>query len=240
MRWALSLPVLAVALAVTAQPERPADLVKAAVAAAGGAEVLGKYPAGALAGKGTMTFAGTETPFTCEQSFEVPGKFRTVVRCEVTGQKWELTQIVNGEKARQTINGRIVPLTEAGTKELRLAVLLNEVAQLTPLAADKKFALRPDKPPGVLLAQVRGFPELRLEFDRKAGHLVRVGYRSTDPDTAKEADTEMTFSDFKAVSGLTRPARCVVTRGGKTVLDLSVEKFTPLESIDARVFSTDE
>ena len=53
-----------------------------------------------------MTFAGAETPFVCEQSYQIPGRLRTVVRCEVKGQKWELVQVLNGEKAAQTINGR--------------------------------------------------------------------------------------------------------------------------------------
>ena len=47
MRWLFSLPVVAVALAVSgAARSAPEEIVKAAVAAAGGAEVLAKYPAG--------------------------------------------------------------------------------------------------------------------------------------------------------------------------------------------------
>ena len=44
---------VAVLLPVTAQ-EKPDDLVKAAVRAAGGSEVLAKYSAGRTAGKGTL------------------------------------------------------------------------------------------------------------------------------------------------------------------------------------------
>ena len=80
--------------AAAGQPDRPEDLVKYAVAAAGGAEVLKKYPAGRVMGKGTMSFAGVETPLTFEQLYHVPGRFRTAVRCEVRGQKWELVQVV--------------------------------------------------------------------------------------------------------------------------------------------------
>lgn len=245
MRWLLGVPVLAGALLVASGQERPDELVKAAVAAAGGADVLAKYPAGRVAGKGTMTFAGAEAPLTFEQAYHVPGKFRTVVRCEVKGQKWEMVQVVDGEKARQTVNGRCVPLIDAASRELQLAVLLNEVSQLTPLLTDRKFAVKPDKqfkgPDAAgLLLHVRGYPELRLAFDRKTGHLVRVGYRDTDPDSAKETETETTFAEFKEVSGLTRPTRSVVTRDGKKVAELTVEKFTPLEKIDPKSFTIDE
>lgn len=235
MRWLFGLPIVAVALTVTAQPER-SDLQRA-IKAAGGADVLTKYPAGHVVGKGTMTFAGAETAFICEQSYQVPGRLRTVVRCEVKGQKWELVQVLNGEKAAQTINGRTSPITETGLKELQLAGLMNEVAQLTPLLKENRFVLKADKQPkrGWLL-HVRGFPELRLGFDAKTGHLVRIAYKSTDPDAAKETETEMTFSEFKEVTGLTRPMHCLVTRAGKTSLDLTIEKFTPLERIDPVVF----
>jgi hypothetical protein len=247
MRTVFCLPVLALAIAIPAfaQPDRPDEVVKAAIAAAGGNEVLAKYPAGRVTGKGTMTFAGAEVEFTCEQAYHIPGRFRTLVRCEVRGQKWELLQVVDGATAKQTINGRVVPLTDATTRELQFAVLLNEVAQLTPLASDKRFALKPDtklKVPELagLLVTVKGYPDLRIAFDRKSGHLARIAYKDVDPETAKDADTEMTFAEFKAVSGLTRPTRSVVTRDGKPVVALAVEKFTPLEKIDPKVFVLEE
>jgi hypothetical protein len=241
MRWILSMPVLAVALSAAASAEKPDDVVKDAIAAAGGNDLLLKYPAGRVTGKGTMIFAGVETAFTFEQSYHLPGRFRTVVRCEIKGQKWELLQAVDGASAKQTINGRVVPLGEAGTRELQLAVLMNEVSQLTPLAADKRFTLKQDKqqkgPEAVgITVSVKGYPDLRLAFDSKTGHLTRIGYKDVDPDTAKEAETEMEFMDFQKVSGLTRPTRSVITRDGKNVVDMTIEKFTPLEKIDPKVF----
>jgi hypothetical protein len=245
MAWMLSVPVLVAGFVAAGQPERPEELVRAALAAAGGAETLSKYPAGRVVGKGTMTFAGVESALTFEQVYRVPGRFRTVVRCEVRGQKWELVQVVDGATAKQTINGRVVALNEAGLRELQLAVLLNEVAQLGPLTTDKRFTLKPDKQlkgpdTAGLLVQVKGYPELRLAFDRKTGHLVRVGYKDTDPDAAKEVETEITFADFQTISGLTRPTRSVVTRGGKVVADLTIEKFTPLEKVDPKLFTIEE
>jgi hypothetical protein len=238
MRWMLCGLVLAIGLAAKAQPE---GLVKGAIASAGGFETLTKYPAGRVAGKGTMTFAGVETPLTFEQIYHVPGRFRTVIRCEIRGQKWELVQVVDGAVARQTVNGRVVALNDPGLRELQLAVLLNEVSQLAPMLVDKRFALKPDKlqkGPDVagLLVQVKGYPDLRLAFDRKDGHLVRVAYKDVDPDTAKDAETEIAFAEFQSVSGLTRPTRSVVTRGGKVIADLAVEKFSPLEKVDPKVF----
>jgi hypothetical protein len=191
-----------------------------------------------------MTFAGAEAALSFEQIYHIPGRFRTVVRCEVRGRKWELVQAVDGATAKQTVNGRVVPLNDPGLRELQLAVLLNEVSQLTPLVADKRFALKPDKTqkgPEVtgLVVSVKGYPELRLAFDRREGHLVRIAYRDADPDTAKDVETELAFSEFRSVSGLTRPMRSVVSRGGKVVADLTVEKFTALEKVDPKAFTVE-
>ncbi len=225
--------------------DKPEDVVKAAIVAAGGAEKLSKYPAGRVVGKGTMIFAGAETAFTFEQGYHTPGRFRTVISCEVKGEKWELVQAVDGAVARQTINRRVIPLGESGIRELQLGVLLNEVGQLSPLIADRRFVVKPDKqlrgPDAIgLVVQVKNYPELRLAFDRKTNHLVRIGYRDTDPETAKEAEMEITFADFKEESGVVRPSRSVVTRDGRKVAELIVEKFTPLEKIDPTAFKLDD
>jgi hypothetical protein len=244
MRALLTALGLTLAGAAAAGQEKPDELVRAAALAAGG-DAATKYPAGRVVGKGVLHFAGGETPFTFEQAYHSPGRFRTMIRCEAKGRKWELLQVVDGATAGQTINGRVSPLTDAGFRELQLAVVLNEVGRLTPLVADRRFTLKPDKQlkgpdaAGVIV-QVRNYPDLRLAFDRKTGHLVRIAYRDTDPDTAKGVETETTFADFRTVSGVTRPTRSVVTRDGKKVAELVVEKFTPLEKIDPAAFKLGE
>lgn len=245
MRWILCGFVSLFSLGVAAGQEKPDDLVRAAMKAAGGAETLTRYPAGRVVGKGTMPIGGIETPFTFEQVYHVPGRFRTLIRCEVEGQPWELLQVVDGATAKQKINGRTVPLTEASVAELQRAVLVNEIAQLTTLTVDKRFTLKSDKTlkgpdVGGLLVQVRGYPEIRLAFDRKAGHLLRMAYKHTDPDSAKDLELEIVFSEFKEVSGLTKPMRSVVSRDGKKVAELLVEKYTPIEKLDADVFTLKE
>lgn len=232
---------VAVLLPVTAQ-DKPDDLVKAAVTAAGGADALAKYPAGRVTGKGTLFFPAANREFTFEHAYHTPGRLRSRVTSEADGGPIELLHVVSGATAKQRINGRAVPLTDAGVRDLQLAVLLNEVSQLTPLTADRKFVLRADRQlrgpdASGLVVLVRGYPDLRLAFDRSTGHLTRVAHRSADPETGKEGDLETTFSDFKDVAGLVRPARSVVTRDGRKVAELVVEKFTPLERIDPDAFA---
>ncbi len=242
MRAALGMWIIALMVSLAIAQEKPDDLVKAAIVASGGADALAKFPAGRVVGKGIMIVAGNETTFTFEQAYHVPGRFRTHINCEVRGQKWDLLQVVDGAIAKQKINDHTVPVTEAEIRELQLAVLLNEIAQLTPLALDRRFQLKPDKqfkgPDAAgLVVQVRGYPEVRLAFDRTSGHLVRIAHKNTDPETGKETDLETTFADFKEFAGIAKPTRSVVTRDGKKIVELVIDKLTPLEKIDPAAFA---
>jgi hypothetical protein len=230
-------------VAPAAQDGKPEDVIGRAVEAAGGAAVLDKHPAGRVTAKGVMFTAAGEVAVTVEQTYHVPGRAWTLVRMEQKGQKQEVLHVVNGAKVRYAINGVPVPATDAAAKEIQQAALLLEIGQLTPLLTDRKFTLKPDRAAkgdmaGVVV-QVKGVPDIRLGFDRKTGHLIRVARRVTDPDTGKEGELETTLSDFKAFAGLTRPTRAVLTKDGQKVLDLTTDAFTPLEKIDPREFATD-
>jgi len=239
-------PVVFLTLVVGAagQDGRPEDVIARAVEAAGGADVLNKFPAGRVVAKGVLVAGGAEVPVVVEQAFHVPGRSRTVVRMEPRGQKQEVLHVVNGTKVRYAINGTPVPTTEAAAKELQQAALLLEVGQLTPLLTDRKFTLKPDKAAkgdltGVVV-QVKGFADVRLGFDRKTGHLVRVTRRVIDPDTGKAGELEQVLSDYKALGGLSRPSRATLSRDGQKVLDLTTESFTPLEKADPNEFRTED
>ena len=197
------LAVVFLASAAVRADDRPDDILKQAIAAAGGNEALEKYPAGRVVGKGTMSFSGVDTPFTFEQAYHLTGRFRTAVHCDVQGRKWDLLQVVNDGVARQTINGRPVPLTEAALKELQTAAVLNEIGRLSPLLSNRKYTVKLDKkgPEGGLVIAVKGQPDFHCTFDRKSGHLVRIAYKELEPETAKEAEVEMHFDDFKTVFG---------------------------------------
>lgn len=242
MRAVLFLVLLPVGVAL--QEPRPEDAIKLAIDAAGGADALTKFPAGRLTAKGTLSANGQEVPVAVEQVFHVPGRMRTVVRTTVNGQKQEVLHVVNGEKTRYAINGTPIPTTKASEKELQAAALLLEIGHLTPLLTDKRFALKTEKAAKgadatTVLVQVRGFPDVRLGFDRKTGQLVRVGRKMTDPDSGKDAEVEQVLSDFKAFGPLTRPTRAVLTRDGAKLLDLTTETFTPLEKVDPKEFVTE-
>lgn len=225
--------------------DRPEEIIRSAITAAGGETLLNSLPAARVTGKGTMFLGTNEAAFTCEQAYQLPGRYRTHVQCQEKGLQWEMLQVVNDGVARQQINGKVTPLLDAAARELQTATLLNEIAQLTPLLADRKFVVKHDKQAKAtdqvgLLVQVKGYPEIRVGFDRKSGHIVRLAYKESNPENAKDMEIEISLDDFKTVSGLTRSTHSVVMRDGKKVLELQIEKFTPLEKIDVGAFSLKE
>jgi hypothetical protein len=229
--------------ALPAQDADPAAVVKRAVEAAGGAAVLAKYPAAKVVAKGTLFHGAAPLPVTAEQVYYVPGRSRTLIRVEAAGQKLDVLHVMNGKDVRYVINGAVIPTSDAARKDLQHALLVQEMAQLAPLLADKKFNLKPDtkaRDPDLawLVVGVKGFPDTRLGFDKKTGHLTRIARRALDGSTGKEFDQEQVLSDFKAFQGLTRPTRVVMLKDGQKSQELAVESLTPLETVDPKEFAT--
>lgn len=242
LRTALLILAL-LAPAAAAQDTDPAAVVKRAVEAAGGADALAKFPAGKVVAKGTLFGTGAPLPVAAEQVYHVPGKSRTLIRVEAGGQKLDVLHVMNGAAVRYVINGAAIPTSDAAKKDLQHALLVQEMAQLAPLLADKKFALKldtkaRDADTAWVVAAVKGFPDTRLGFDRKSGHLTRIARRALDGATGKEFDQEQTLSDFKPFGPLIKPTRVVVLKDGQKSQELAVESFTPLETVDPKEFAT--
>ena len=161
---------------------------------------------------------------------------------EVRGQKWELVQVVDGANREANDQRPRRRANESGLRELQLAVLLNEVAARS---ANGRQAVHPSPTSNSrgrhrgLLVQVKGIRNCGSRSTARPGTSSASDTR-TRTRTAKEVDTEIAFAEFQTVSGLTRPMRSVVTRGGKPVADLTIEKFTPLEKVDPKVFVIEE
>src|SRR5687768_2437251 len=124
--------VVAVVSVAAAQPAgpAPADVVRRAIDAHGGLDVLKKYPAGVSRIAGKVTINATEFPFTGSLSFAVPGKARLEMVVEAFGQKTTLVQLVNGDKVKQTEAGLPSKLDPAMQAELRESAVIQEMSLL--------------------------------------------------------------------------------------------------------------
>jgi len=221
-------------------------VVKRAIDAAGGSETLKKFPAGRLSATGTL-FPDDKTriPVTTEQVLHMPGRSRIAIKIEAMGQTLNVMHVVNADKARYTINGSPVPITEAARQELIAAMTTLEVGQLLPLLGDRKFTLKVEKGGKFetdtvsVFVTARPGGDFRLGFDRTTGHLVRLTRRAYDAATGKTVDQEQLFSDFKNFEGIVRPTKVVVLQDGKKTLELIAQKYTPLTTVDAKEFATE-
>ena len=243
--WWLGFAVILVPNLVWADDHRPEDIIRAAIVAAGGNDSLGRYPAGRILATGMILTDGTEVPVRIEQIFHIPGRSRTLIRTNRKTRDQLLLQVVNGARMRTLLNGATIPTTDSAAREAQMASLLLEVGQLTPLLSDRKFTLKHDhsvrgNDSVGLILHTKGMPDLRLGFDRKSGHLIRINRKAPDPETAKATDWEQVFGNHKTFQGMIRPTTAMVYKDGIKILELTTETFTPLETTEATAFAIDD
>ena len=106
--------VLLVAPLAGPAQEKPDELIRSAITAAGGAETLRRFPAGRCTAKGTIYEGGGEVAVAVEQSFHIPGRCRTVMRTEPRGQKLELCRPGRGDDAGVTLGCERAPNCRGG------------------------------------------------------------------------------------------------------------------------------
>ncbi|QDU22189.1 hypothetical protein [Urbifossiella limnaea] len=240
----LVLTVVAVAVAQPAGPA-PADVVRRAIDAHGGLDVLKKYPAGTSKIGGKVAINGTEFPFTGSLAFAVPGKARLEMTIEAFGQKTTLVQLVNGDKVRQTEAGQPSRLDPPVQAELRESAVIQEMSLLYPLLDATKYTLSAEapgavdgRPAAVLLVKAKGLKDARLYFDQKTGLLAGMRREGLNPEQ-KKVDEFTAFSEYKAVGGMMVPMRSRVSHDGKAFLEITVAEYRPLGSIDEKTFAVE-
>lgn len=243
-------PVLGLLTAVllaggSAAQDKPDEVVRKAIDAHGGAAVLKKFTAGTSKLVGIIHAPAGEIGFNGTLAFAVPGKTRLEMSIDAFGQKVELVQVVNGDKARQTENGKAADLTPAVRAELKESAAVHELSQLVPLLDATKYTLtaEPDATVGgvasaVVLVKKAGTKDARLYFDRMTGRLAGMRRAGLNPD-GKEVDELTVFSDFKLVEGMTVPMKSAVTHDGKPFLDVTVTEYKPAERLDDKPFTVE-
>ena len=246
-RWFLGLTALALAVAPSAAqaPDSAEAVVKKAIDAHGGADVLKKFQAGESKFKGEMTVFGMDLEFTAKLVYQLPDKFRMEIDTEAGGQKLAIVQVVNGEKVKSTLNGMPTPVEDAEKKELRQAAMLQEVSQLTPLLEGKKYTLKLEKPTddaNVVLVTAKDLNDTRLSFDKKTGLLVKTQRKGLAPGMgeSREVEEETVMSDFKKVDGMVLPMTLVVNHDGKKFMSMTVTEAKLMEKADPKAFAVDD
>lgn len=248
-RWFLGLAVAALVGAPVVADDAANEVVKKAVAAHGGADVLNKFKAGTSKIKGDMTVFGMDLEFTGDLAYELPDKYKMTVLTEVAGQKLTIVQVVNGTKIKNTLNGMATGLGAAEKAELAQAAAMQEIAQLTPLLDSKKYTIKAEKdedvngaPASVVLVTAKDFKATKLFFDKKSGLLVKTSRKGLAPGMGEpqEVMEETILSDYKKLDGVMTPMKMAVTHDGKKFMNVTVVESKVMEKADPKAFATDD
>src|SRR4051794_19884304 len=100
-RWVVGLLASALVAAPAAGQDKAEDVVKKAIEAHGGKDLLTKLVATSYAMKGTLVVGGQEVPFTGSDAYQVPGKSRQELTLDAMGMKVPVVVVVNGDKVSQ-------------------------------------------------------------------------------------------------------------------------------------------
>lgn len=239
--------VVALALLVLplAAQDKPEDVIKTAIKAHGGLDALKKYPAGNSKIAGKVIAGKAELPFTGTLAFSIPGKVRVEMTIEAGGQKTTLVQVVNGDKVKQTENGKASTLADGVKNELRESAVIQEMSLLYPLLDPAKYTLTADKDAtydghecAVVVVKGKDLKETRLAFDKKTGTLTALQRKGLNPQQ-QSVDELTVFSDYKTIDGMVVPMKSKVSHNGQPFLEITVTDYKPLEKADDKLFSVE-
>ncbi len=241
IRWTLSVAALALAASATVRAEEGSDpkaIVEKAIKATGGAELLKKYPAVTLKGKGQFYGTGDAQEFTIEQWIQPPDRLRQDIKSEM----FSFSQGMDGDKGWMSVGGNVMDMNKEMLEETRELLYAQELTHLLPLLQEGyKLTALPEikvagKPAAGIRVQHQGHRDTSLYFDKDSGLLVRVERRGKDPQAGQEFNVESIYENYKNVDGLQVPFKITVKRDGKRYVETEVEKFKPAEKLDEKVF----
>jgi hypothetical protein len=211
-------------------------VIKKAVAAMGGEANLEKHKSATWTEKGTYYGMGEGLPYVGVYAVEWPDKFRM----EIQGV---FTIVLNAD------NGWVhsAKETKAMSKD-EVAAQQQEhkaswVTTLWPLK-DKAFKLKSlgeskigDQPAAGVEVTHKGFPDVKLFFDKKTGMLVKSEFRAMVPEEKKEMTMENYYSNYRTVDGIKVPHKLIMKRDGKRFVETEIQEMKVGAKLDAKLFA---
>lgn len=213
-------------------------VVRKAIDAHGGSQLLDKYPAAKVRSKGTMTFLGQMVPFESTATYQMPDKMKEVQTVQVAGIKKNVTQLQVGDQVRIMLDGVEMKIEDKDKPKYRQMIYVQNLYRLTPLLDDKtcKLSLVEDKTVSDrtahgVKATAEGRQDVIFYFDKGTNMLVKTQRTGFD-QTGAEAPMEEVFSVYKDVKGYMYPSKTTVYLRGKKFLESEVIEFLPLERFE--------
>jgi hypothetical protein len=218
------------------------DLLEKAIKAQGGEALLSKHQAGTIKAKGTIEIAGA-VPIEQTISYQLPNKFRDESMLNINGMEIRTVAVFDGKKGGIEVNGKKVDLGDKVDDALRNAAQLLPMSKLVPLR-DKSFELSSagevqvnGKPAVGIRAVKKGQPDVTMYFGKSNYLLVKIEYRTVDIMSGQEVTEERIITEYKTVDGIPQPAKVLLNRDGKKLLEAEILEVRSLEKLDDGIFT---
>lgn len=190
--------------------------------------------------EGQMTGGGSRLPAAVEISARYPDHFRLEVTIKVGGGQ-KIMYGLDGESGWRSLGGDSERLDSSQLRELLDEVHANRVATLKPLegpnyqlAIVPGESVRGQKTTGVKVTYPRR-PEVRLYFDRKSGHLVKLHFKSKEGGLPVEK--EWIFSEYKEFNRIKLPTELSVIYDGQLFAKWEIKDYQFPERIPDEAFA---
>lgn len=240
--------------AATLWADKPAtgtaeDVIKAAIKATGGQELLSKYNGGTMKMKGEVSEMGINVEIEGKVTYMMPDRIRMTMTGAVMGQKFTMEQVMNGKKMKMTLNGADLPIDDNVKAQLASSAAEHEITQLVALIdAKKKYTIKlgddadvDGKKADVVIVSNEELKvkDVKLFFDKKSHLLVKSQKKDTD-STGGDVNEESFYSDYKEIQGIQTPHKFTIKHDGKDHMTFTVSDVKYMEKIDEKEFPVDD
>ncbi len=224
--------------------EAPAGIVRKAIAAMGGPEVVSKWTgATRLNMKGTIAISDSTLPAVSEAVFQPPDRTRVIVTSQNGAAQHRVISVFDGKKAWRKEQDETEELDTAKTIQFLHGLYAQRVEALLPLLGDSTFQLSalPDtKVDGRAAAVVRVSSkqqeDIDLFFDKQTGLLVKSERMAMDPDK-DDVRREDYFRNYRDSSGGKRWTTLAIYEDGKKALEMTVVSLQCVDRIPDQEFA---
>jgi hypothetical protein len=198
--------------------------------------------------KGSLSAFDMKINYTAEWAFSAPDKYRFVVKVMLGDQAFDITVVVNNDKAWEAAMGMVQEPGAEKLEYMRGQVYHLYVITLNPLLKDAEFQLKPlpDKDvDGKAAAGVevkrKGKPNVNLYFDKATGLCVKSETRTKDEFQGwKEVPEDSFFSDWKDAGEIKVFGKLKTVRDGKPLIEADLSDQKRPERLDAKLFEKPE
>jgi hypothetical protein len=215
-------------------------IVNRAIKAEGGADNLAKLNVYERTATGKELSANSTVDFTTKLTVSLPESFHDSIELQAMGGKGTVIQVLNGDKAWRSINGKTDALGKDETQELRSELYLRRICTLLPLkGADFQLKVLTDikvdgKLAHVIQVDSKGHTPVKLYFDRGTGRLVGSEHRLRQGTLT--VVREYRFSRYKVFDGVKLPSVQIGYTNGSKAEELHITRYRFLEKADSKLF----